>query len=190
MLINRDFSPNMWGLPIEVSPFPEKNVRLSLLLASPSPLPPSHLFPPRGSPLQSTKDRLKGNSSSLPFGNAFLICNSTGKQKNYSYSVSPREAVEFESLTLNLRATEAPQSHWPLGVTNFNALRLAIESSGATEESQDHLGESDADSKPSSAGNYIQYPVMNQDGKAYKKYTYIHIYIYMYVCIYNWVTLL
>ena len=106
------------------------------------------------------------------------------KKKIYSSSVFPWEAVEFESLTLNLGATEAPQSHWPLGVTNFNSLHLVIESSGATEESQDHRGESDADSKPSSAGNYIQYPVMNQDGKEYKKYIYIHI------CIYNWVTLL
>ena len=171
------FLPTYVGVPLEVSPFQEKNVRLSHLLSSPSPLPPSLLSPPRDSPLPPTKDRSKGNSSSLPFGNAFLICNPTGKKKkNYSYSVFPQEAVEFESLTLSLRGTEVQQSHWPLRVTNFNFLHLVIESSRATEESQDHWGESDPDSKPSSAGNYIQYPVINQDKKEYKKE-----YLYMYI---------
>ena len=32
-----------------------------------------------------------------------------------------------------------------------------------------------------STGNYIQYPVINHNGKEYKKeYIYIYIYIYMY----------
>ena len=36
-----------------------------------------------------------------------------------------------------------------------------------------------------STGNYIQYFVINHNGKEYDKYIYIHIYIYthMYVCI-------
>ena len=39
-----------------------------------------------------------------------------------------------------------------------------------------------------STGNYIQYPVINHNGKEYEKecmyvYTYIYIYIYIYVCI-------
>ena len=110
-----------------------------------------------------------------PLGMPFLFV-TLQKKKNYSYSVFPQEAVEFESLTLSLRGTEAQQSHWPLRVTNFNFLHLVIESSRATEESQDHWGESDADSKPSSAGNYIQYPVINQDGKEYKKeYSYMYV---------------
>ena len=37
-----------------------------------------------------------------------------------------------------------------------------------------------------STGNYIQYPVINHNGKEYKKecvcaYTYIYVYIYMYL---------
>ena len=111
-----------------------------------------------------------------PLGMPFLFVTLQGKKKNYSYSVFPQEAVAFESLTLSLRGTKVQQSHWPLGVTNFNFLHLVTESSRATEDSQDHWVESDADSKPSSAGNYIQYPVINQDGKEYKKeYSYMYV---------------
>ena len=35
---------------------------------------------------------------------------------------------------------------------------------------------------PFSIGNYIQYPVINQNGKEYEK-EYTYIYIYIYVCI-------
>ena len=37
-----------------------------------------------------------------------------------------------------------------------------------------------------STGNYIQYPVINHDGKAYEK---VYIHTYTYICIYNWLTL-
>ena len=36
-----------------------------------------------------------------------------------------------------------------------------------------------------SSGNYIQYPVINHNGKEYEKeYIYVCIYIYIYICIY------
>ena len=43
-----------------------------------------------------------------------------------------------------------------------------------------------------STGNYIQYPVINHNGKEYIYvcvcvYIYIYIYIYMYICIYMYV---
>ena len=36
---------------------------------------------------------------------------------------------------------------------------------------------------PFSTGNYIQYPVINQNGKEYEKNIYIYIYIYICICI-------
>ena len=41
-----------------------------------------------------------------------------------------------------------------------------------------------------STGNYIQYPVINHNGKEYEKeyiYMYIYIYVYIYICIYIYV---
>ena len=35
-----------------------------------------------------------------------------------------------------------------------------------------------------STGNYIQYPIINHNGKNMKKNVYIYIYIYIYTCVY------